>query len=134
LKQRILRITLLPVILFALLFIVGFGVSVHAPVAHASSNGQQIGVVTYQYSAKIYGNNQNGQATSECISTPDVPPQWNPGNVTWNWWWKGYATVYVYSSGTCSGSYVAVLTCNVPTSQSSNFYVFDFTSHTCYAG
>jgi len=101
-----------------------FAVFSHLPAAHAGTNGQHITIRAADNSAYISGPNQNGDTTSECVT-----------NNQSDWWWEGTVTVSIFSSSDCSGSAPDSLTCNVPVDQGSDdYYVFDFTSHSCYAG
>ena len=62
--------------------------------AHAGTYGQQIEIYN-PYSnyahACIYGSNQYGQSTSQCVDLPYMGVTWD-----YNWWWEGQVTLVYY--------------------------------------
>jgi hypothetical protein len=91
---------------------------VAAPVAFAGSNGQQL--VIYAGSAtnsvKISGDNQAGNKVAQTLNTPSYPTQ-DPGH-----WWKGTVEITSYTGTDGTGTDEGTLDCDVPVSQSSNWY------------
>lgn len=65
--------------------------------------------------------NQNGQSAFQCVGTPNTITQ------DYNWWWYGQATIYKYSSTSCSGTPFASATINIGTSNPNPWYCYDTT-------
>ena len=90
---------LLVLVCMLCLLVLNFGVLFYAPTAHAepavkpdSGAFAQIGVVSYGWSAEIFGTNQYGTLLRKCINIPSVPPN---GTLLAGWWWDGQTGVWV---------------------------------------
>lgn len=89
-----------------------------APLAFAGSNGQQITIYegSATYSVRISGDNQVGEEIHQIVNTPDYPT-WDSGH-----WWKGTVQITSYTGTDATGTDEGTLDCDVPVSQSSNWY------------
>ena len=89
-----------------------------APVAFAGSNGQQLDIYegSATYSVKISGDNQDGNKVQQTLNTLSYPTQ-DPGH-----WWKGTVQITSYTGTGGTGIDEGTLDCDVPVSQSSNWY------------
>jgi len=88
------------------------------PVVFAGSSGQQITVYTGSAtrSVKIGGDNQFGAETHQTLETPSSPT-YDSG-----YWWERTIQITSYSGTGGSGSDLGTVDCNVPVSQSGNWY------------
>lgn len=88
-------------------------------VAMAGTNGQQIAVDVSPSAAyiQIHGHNQNNQVVTTPVLWDGYPGQY-AGLA--GWWWKGSVTIYIGMPST-EGTLWVTKSCNVPTSQSSNW-------------
>jgi hypothetical protein len=88
------------------------------PVVLAGSSGQQIRIYagTSTQSVKIAGDNQIGEEIHQTLNTPSSPTS------DTGYWWEGEVSITSYSGTNGSGSNRGTVYCDVPVSQSGNWY------------